>query len=92
MIDIKFIRENPDVVRKSQVGRGEKPELVDHVLAADELRRTAIVEFEALRAEQNLFSKSVGAAKGEEKSALLEKGKELSLKVKAADTRKVKPN
>lgn len=88
MIDIKFIRENPDVVRKSQVGRGEKPELVDHVLAADELRRTAIVEFEALRAEQNLFSKSVGAAKGEEKSALLEKGKELSLKVKAADTRK----
>ncbi|CAB4331777.1 unannotated protein [freshwater metagenome] len=88
MIDIKFIRENPDVVRKSQVGRGEKPELVDHVLAADELRRTAIVEFEALRAEQNLFSKSVGAANGEEKSALLEKGKELSLKVKAADTRK----
>ena len=88
MIDIKFIRENPDVVRKSQVGRGENPELVDHVLAADELRRTAIVEFEALRAEQNLFSKSVGAAKGEEKSALLEKGKELSLKVKAADTRK----
>jgi len=88
VIDIKFIRENPDVVRKSQVGRGEKPELVDHVLAADELRRTAIVEFEALRAEQNLFSKSVGAAKGEEKSALLEKGKELSLKVKAADTRK----
>lgn len=88
MIDIKFIRENPDVVRKSQLGRGEQPELVDQVLAADELRRTAIVEFEALRAEQNLYSKSVGAAKGIEKTALLEKGKELSLKVKAADTRK----
>lgn len=88
MIDIKYIRENPDVVRASQRGRGEDPAIVDQVLAADETRRTAIVEFEALRAEQNIFSKVVGAAVGDAKIALLERGKELSAQVKAADARR----
>lgn len=88
MIDIKYIRENPDVVRASQRGRGEDPTIVDQVLAADETRRAAIVEFEALRAEQNIFSKSVGAATGDEKIALLERGKELSAQVKAAEARR----
>jgi seryl-tRNA synthetase len=88
MIDIKVIRENPDLVRASQRGRGESVELVDQVIAADDARRAAIVEFEALRAEQNIFSKSVGAVKGDEKTALLEEGKALSAKVKAADQRR----
>ncbi|MFA5919092.1 MAG: aminoacyl--tRNA ligase-related protein, partial [Candidatus Nanopelagicaceae bacterium] len=88
MIDIKFLRENPDVVRASQIGRGEDPTIVDQVLAADALRRDAIVEFEALRGRQNLFSKSVGVAKGDERDALLEEGKALSAQVKAADTRR----
>ena len=88
MIDIKYVRENPDVVRASQTGRGEDPLIVDRVLAADDARRAAIVEFESLRAEQNIFSKSVGAAKGAERDALLEKGKFLSAQVKAADTRR----
>ena len=63
MIDVKVLRDNPDVVRASQKARGEDVTLVDKALAADELRRNAIVEFEALRAEQNTLSKSVGAAK-----------------------------
>ncbi|MGI9144200.1 MAG: serine--tRNA ligase [Candidatus Planktophila sp.] len=88
MIDIKFIRENPDAVRASQKGRGEDTSIVDQLLAIDETRRTAITEFETLRAEQNSLSKSVGAAKGEEKSALLENAKELANKVKAADTKR----
>ena len=57
MIDVKVIRENPDLVRASQKARGESVDLVDQVLAADEVRRNAIVEFEALRAEQNTLSK-----------------------------------
>ncbi|MFZ9878932.1 MAG: serine--tRNA ligase [Candidatus Nanopelagicaceae bacterium] len=88
MIDVKLIRENADLVRASQKARGENPELVDEVLAADEVRRNAIVEFEALRAEQNTLSKSVGAAKGEEKNALLERAKALSAQVKEADAKK----
>jgi seryl-tRNA synthetase len=88
MIDIKFLRENPDVVRASQKGRGESVELVDQILASDEIKRAAVNEFELLRQEQNVLSKSVGAAKGDEKTALLANAKELADKVKAADTKR----
>ena len=88
MIDIKFLRDNPDVVRASQKGRGENVELVDQIIAIDEIKRAAITEFETLRQEQNLLSKSVGAAKGDEKAALLANGKSLADKVKAADTKR----
>jgi len=88
MIDIKFIRENPDAVRASQKGRGEDTSIVDQLLAIDETRRAAITEFETLRAEQNTLSKSVGAAKGDEKAALLENSKELANKVKIADAKR----
>ena len=88
MIDIKFLRENPDAVRESQKGRGENVELVDQILSIDEIKRTAIAEFEALRQEQNILSKSVGAAKGDEKTALLANAKELADKVKAADSKR----
>ena len=88
MIDIKVLRESPDLVRASQSARGEDVTLVDRVIAADEIRRSAIVEFEALKAEQNSLSKSVGSAKGDEKAALLEKAKALSDSVKAAEGKK----
>ena len=88
MIDIKVLRESPDAVRASQKARGESVELVDRVLAADEIRRNAISEFEALRAEQNSLSKSVGAAKGDEKNSLLEKAKKLAAQVKEAEGKK----
>jgi seryl-tRNA synthetase len=85
MIDIKFVRENPDAVRASQKGRGEDVSIVDKVLAIDEVRKAALEKFENLRAEQNVLSKAVGAAKGDEKTALLENAKELAAKVKEAD-------
>jgi seryl-tRNA synthetase len=88
MIDIKFLREHPDVVRASQKGRGESVELVDQILAIDEKKRAAVTEFETLRQEQNTLSKSVGAAKGDEKTALLENAKALADKVKAADAKR----
>ncbi|MDQ2849582.1 MAG: serine--tRNA ligase [Actinomycetota bacterium] len=64
MIDIKFLRENPDLVRASQRARGYDESLVDQVLGADELRRSTLQEFEALRAQQKSVSKDVGAAMG----------------------------
>ena len=88
MIDIKFLRDNPDVVRASQKGRGEDTTIVDKVLVSDEARRLAITEFEALRAEQNTLSKAVAGAKGEEKETLLERGKTLATQVKEADNKR----
>jgi seryl-tRNA synthetase len=88
VIDLKLLRENPDAIRNSQKSRGEDIALVDQLIAADEARRVATSEFETLRAEQNLLSKSVGSAKGEEKTALLESAKDLAAKVKAADAKR----
>ncbi|MDA2963402.1 MAG: serine--tRNA ligase [Actinomycetota bacterium] len=88
MIDIKFLRENPDVVRASQKGRGEDVSLVDKVLESDEARRRAINEFELLRAEQNTLSKAVASTQGGDKTALLENAKTLAVRVKEADGRR----
>jgi seryl-tRNA synthetase len=88
MIDIKFLRENPDVVRASQKARGEDDSIIEKVLAADEVRKSTLDQFETLRAQQNLLSKSVASAKGEEKAALLESAKVLAAKVKDADAKR----
>ena len=85
MIDLKVLRDNPDVVRESQRTRGEDPGLVDELLAADERRRSAIGEADALRAEQKGFGKKIGLASKEERPALLEQAKGLSDRVKAAE-------
>ena len=85
MIDIKFLRENPDAVRASQKGRGENVDLVDLIISADEKKRAALSHFETLRQEQNALSKSVGSAQGDEKAKLLASAKDLADKVKSAD-------
>ena len=71
MIDLKTVRDNPDLVRTSQRSRGEDPGLVDALLAADAERRAAIVEADALRSEQKALGKQVGKAQGDDKQALL---------------------
>jgi seryl-tRNA synthetase len=88
VIDLKILRENPDAVRHSQKVRGEDEAVVGQLLEADAISRTALSEFETLRAEQNALSKSVGAAKGKEKAALLENAKDLADRVKAADSKR----
>ena len=88
MIDLKQLRESPDLFRSSQKVRGEDVGVIDQLLAADEERRNAISEFETLRAKQNTLSKSVGAANGEEKNSLLESAKQLAAQVKAADSKR----
>lgn len=82
MIDAKLLRENPDVVRAALTKRGESTDLVDQVLAADGDRRSSIAAFESLRAEQKGLGKQVAQAKGDERTALLERTKALSAEVK----------
>ncbi|ORA25748.1 serine--tRNA ligase [Mycobacterium aquaticum] len=85
MIDLKLLRENPDIVRASQRARGEDPALVDALLDADASRRAAVSAADNLRAEQKAASKLVGKASPEERPALLEKAKDLAEQVKAAE-------
>lgn len=82
MIDLKFLRDNPDTVRASQRTRGEDPELVDQLLEADRLRRETIAAADTARAEQKAMGKKVGQASAEERPALLEQAAALKAKVK----------
>ena len=85
MIDLKFLRDNPDVVRTSQITRGEDPALVDELISADEARRQAIQVADELRSEQKAFGKKIGQASPEDRPALLEGSNELKAKVKEAE-------
>ena len=86
VIDLKSLREDPDVARASQRARGADPELVDQVLDADESRRALLASFESQRAEQKAISKSVGKASAEERPAVLAKAKAFAEQVKSAET------
>ena len=85
MIDLRLLRDDPDLVRASQRARGESESLVDELLRADENRRSALQAFEALRAEQKQLSNQMRTVQGEEKAALAARTKELAGQVKAAD-------
>ncbi|MCE0486814.1 serine--tRNA ligase [Ornithinimicrobium sediminis] len=82
MIDIRMLRDEPDRVRASQRARGEDETLVDLVLTADARHRTALSDFERLRAEQKAFGKRVAKASGEDKQVLLDQVKETAAHVK----------
>lgn len=83
MIDLRVLRDDPDVVRASQRARGEDQALVDHVLAADEERRASLAGFEQARAEQKVAGRLVSQATGDDKAGLVAHAKDLSLRVKS---------
>ena len=62
MLDIKFLRENPDVVKQNIKNKFQdsKLPLVDEVIALDKRNREIKGEVEALRAEKNKISKMIG--------------------------------
>ena len=79
MLDIKFLRENPDVVKENikKKFQDSKLPLVDEVIALDKELRTIMQEADGLRANRNKVSKGIGAlmAKGKKEEAEAEKVK-----------------
>ena len=84
MIDPQLLRENPELVRRSQEARGASISLVDDAIAADSRRRETIGAFEGLRAEQNAFSRHVATAPKDEKKALVQQAQKFAGRVKEA--------
>ena len=87
MLDIKFVRENPELVKENikKKFQDEKLPLVDEVIELDAKQRAAITEASELRAERNKLSKQVGALMGQAKKdpSKLAEAEELKAKVKA---------
>ena len=83
MLDIKFIRENPDVVREALQNR-HSGDSIDDILALDERRRVLIVEVEGMKAKRNEVSKEIGRTKAKP-PALLEEMRKIGDHIKALD-------
>ncbi|PJC47182.1 MAG: serine--tRNA ligase, partial [Candidatus Omnitrophica bacterium CG_4_9_14_0_2_um_filter_42_8] len=81
MLDIKFIRENPDIVKTAIKNRNLKLD-INEVLDLDTERRKILVEAESLKAERNAISK-----KGKPDKAIIDKMKVLSQKVDDLDNK-----
>ena len=61
-VGLQRLREEPDVIRKGAIDKGEDPSLIDDALAADVRRRELLAEGDALKAERNTASKRIGEA------------------------------
>lgn len=92
MLDIKFVRANPDVVRENikKKFQDDKLPMVDEVLELDQRNRDIKQEVEALRAEKNKISKQIGACmaqgKKEEAEGLKQKVQESADRIEALST------
>ncbi|MEG2678707.1 MAG: serine--tRNA ligase [Oscillospiraceae bacterium] len=91
MLDIRFLRENPDAVRENikKKFQDAKLPMVDEVIKLDEENREVIQQAQALRTERNALSKQVGVLMGQSKKdpSKLQEAEELKQKVTAEAAR-----
>jgi len=87
MLDIKLIRETPDVVRQNLIRRGMDTDVVDTVLKYDEEWRKNVTEGNALKKRKNEISLEIGSLKREKKDAshLITEMGDISKKMEGAD-------
>jgi len=88
MIDLKFIRSEPDQVKAALEKRGQEKETIDHILELDEKRRKALFEVSGLKQERNQVSEQIGLLKKEKKNAQekIIAMREVSRKIKEMDS------
>lgn len=88
MLDIRLIREQPDVVRDGLKKLSADPSLVEDVLRLDETRRGLQTEVDALKAERNQVSKQVaGVRDNTERQPLIARSRELGDRITLLDAR-----
>ena len=89
MLELKFIRSSPDVVRADLRKRGDTEKLawIDDLLAKDEKSRGMQVGINAMRNRRNIISREINQARkaGEDISGLLEEAKSLPENIKTAE-------
>ena len=96
MIDIKLIRENPEIVKENMKRKfqDQKLPLVDEVIDLDKKNRAAITEVEALRAKRTNLSKQIGAlmsqGKRDEAEAIKTESQQIGQKIVELETEQEK--
>ncbi|MDM9622211.1 serine--tRNA ligase [Rhizobium sp. S96] len=85
MLDIKWIRENPEALDAALAKRGAEP-LAQSLIALDEKRRSAVQKVQDMQSRRNAASKEIGAAMAQKNNELAEK-----LKAEVADLKVLLP-
>jgi len=87
MLDLRFIRENPDLVKEAVKNKGDKVD-IDLLLDWDKKRRDVLSRCEELKHEKNVFSERIASLKKEKKDAQkeIEKMREVSDKISSLDS------
>lgn len=89
MLDLRLLRNDPEMVKAALRKRGDETLLsaIDEVLAQDESRRMAIAQVEELKARRNAVSKEIGALKrkGEDAEAIILEMREVGEKIQELD-------
>jgi seryl-tRNA synthetase len=87
MLDIKFIRENPEIVKNGLANKNEKINHVDKILELDEKRRALLTQVEEKKAQKNKVSAEVGRLKkfGENADNIISEMKQVSDAIKDLD-------
>lgn len=84
MLDIKFIKENKEVVKKNCANRNAKCD-IERLLLLDEKRKSALQYIEELNAEKNKLNDLMKSAEGEEKNELIKAGKKVKEKLEKSE-------
>ena len=86
MLDIKFIRENPEIVKQGIINKNEK-DTIDEILGADREKRQLLTKTEELKARRNKVSQEVGRLKkaGENADTIVAEMKQVSEDIKQFD-------
>ncbi len=85
MLDIRFIRENPELVKEG-ARKKRIPVDIDRLLEVDEKRRKLLQESENLKAEKNTASQEIARLRGEEKTAAIAEMKSVAERIKSIDS------
>jgi seryl-tRNA synthetase len=90
MLDLRFIRENPDLVREAMRKRGEDASAIDELIRLDEERRNLLREVEPLRSQRTSISQKIGRLKdkkGAEAERLKAEAREVSRRITELDSK-----
>jgi len=82
MLDINFILQNPEKIKKAARDKNLDPTIVDQLIETDKKRRQLIIEIQKVREEKNNFEKSI---KAKPDQATIEKGKDFKKKLAALE-------
>jgi seryl-tRNA synthetase len=87
MLDLKLVRDQPDLVREMLKGRGQAPEILNKFEELDLKRRTLLKKVEDLKAKRNIASDRVAELKrqGQKADDLITENRELSQQIKLID-------